>query len=95
MQGVDGIKTGYTEGSGYNLVASVRRDGRHLIGVVLGERSNGARDARMRQLLQDHLSQAAPRKTAPSIVPTMQDHSPQETYIGIETKGVGLGSANP
>jgi D-alanyl-D-alanine carboxypeptidase len=49
MQRVDGIKTGYTEASGYNLVSSVRRDGRHLIGVVLGERSNCARDARMRQ----------------------------------------------
>jgi hypothetical protein len=34
-------------------------------------------------------------RTAPSIVPTMQDHSPQETYDGIGTRGVGLGSANP
>jgi D-alanyl-D-alanine carboxypeptidase len=82
MQGVDGIKTGYTEDSGYNLVASVRRNGRHLIGVVLGERSNGARDARMRQLIEDHLSQAAPKRTAPSIVPAMQNPSPQETYNG-------------
>src|SRR6266566_2825341 len=82
--GVDGIKTGYTEASGYNLVASVRRDGRHLIGVVLGEKSNGARNARMRQLIEDHLSQAASRRTAPSIVPAMQvSPSPQETYNGI------------
>jgi len=95
MQGVDGIKTGYTEASGYNLVSSVRRGGRHLVGVVLGERSNDARDARMRQLIEDHLSQAAPRRTAPSIVPAMQEHSPQEMYNGIETKGVGLGSASP
>ncbi len=95
MQGVDGIKTGYTEASGYNLVSSVRRGGRHLVGVVLGERSNDARDARMRQLIEDYLSQAAPRRTAPSIVPAMQEHSPQEMYNGIETKGVGLGSASP
>src|SRR6266851_6139620 len=86
MQGVDGIKTGYTEASGYNLVSSVRRGGRHLVGVVLGERSNDARDARMRQLIEDYLSQAAPRRTAPSIVPAMQEHSPQEMYNGIETK---------
>jgi D-alanyl-D-alanine carboxypeptidase len=92
MQGVDGIKTGYTEASGYNRVASVRRNGRHLIGVVLGERSNGKRDARMRQLIEEHLSQAVPRRTAPSIVPAMQDHSAQETYNG---KGTGLGSASP
>src|SRR5215471_20963613 len=90
MQGVDGIKTGYTEASGYNLVASMRRDGRHLVGVVLGEKSNAARNARMRQLIEDHLFQAAPRRTAPSIVPAMQDHS----SLG-ETHGVGLGSASP
>ena len=66
MLGVDGIKTGYTEASGYNLVASIRRDGRHLIGVVLGEKSNAARNARMRQLLEDHLSQASPRRMVPS-----------------------------
>ncbi len=90
MQGVDGIKTGYTEASGYNLVASVRRDGRHLIGVVLGEKSNAARNARMRQLIEGYLSQAAPRRAAPSIVPVMQDHSPLRTNNGVEAKGAGL-----
>ena len=95
MQGIDGIKTGYTEASGYNLVASMRRDGRHLIGVVLGEKSNAARNARMRQLIEEHLSQAAPRRTAPSSVPAMQDHLPLRTYIGVETRGADLGLANP
>ena len=73
MQGVDGIKTGYTEASGYNLVSSVRRDGRHLVGVVLGERSNGARNARMRHLIEHHLRQTAPTRTPPSIMPAMKD----------------------
>jgi D-alanyl-D-alanine carboxypeptidase len=76
MQGIDGIKTGYTEASGYNLVASVRRDGRHLVGVVLGEKSNAARNARMRKLIEDHLLQAAPRRAAPStreLTPQAQD----------------------
>jgi D-alanyl-D-alanine carboxypeptidase len=86
MQGIDGIKTGYTEASGYNLVASVRRDGRHLVGVVLGEKSNAARNARMRKLIEDHLLQAAPRRGAPSIIPAMQDHS---------LLRAGLGSASP
>ena len=36
VKGIDGIKTGYTEASGYNLVTSVRRDGRHIVSVVLG-----------------------------------------------------------
>ena len=44
VQGVDGIKTGYTEASGYNLVASVQRGDRHIVSVVLGGTSNGARD---------------------------------------------------
>jgi D-alanyl-D-alanine carboxypeptidase len=95
MQGIDGIKTGYTEASGYNLVASMRRDGRHLVGVVLGEKSNAARNARMRRLIEDHLSQAAPTRTAPSSVQAVQDHLPLRTYIGVEMKGVDLGSANP
>ncbi len=96
MQGVDGIKTGYTEASGYSLVSSVRRDGRHLVGVVLGERSNGARNARMRQLIEHHLRQTAPTRTPPSIMPAMQDpNSLQETYNRNETTGVGLGAATP
>ena len=37
--GLDGIKTGYTSASGFNLVASAFRDGRRFIGVVLGARS--------------------------------------------------------
>ena len=57
VKGVDGIKTGYTDASGYNLVSSVRRDEKHIVAVVLGGTSNAARDARMRQLIEDHISQ--------------------------------------
>ncbi|MEZ5787215.1 MAG: hypothetical protein R3D62_12300, partial [Xanthobacteraceae bacterium] len=51
VEGVDGIKTGYTQASGYNLTASVRRDGKHIVAVVLGGKSNAKRDARMRELI--------------------------------------------
>jgi hypothetical protein len=68
VKGVDGIKTGYTEASGYNLVSSVRRDDRHIVAVVLGGTSNAARDARMRQLIEDHISQASPRRTVSLIM---------------------------
>jgi D-alanyl-D-alanine carboxypeptidase len=68
VKGVDGIKTGYTEASGYNLVSSVRRDEKHIIAVVLGGTSNAARDARMRQLIEDYISQASTRRTVPVIV---------------------------
>jgi D-alanyl-D-alanine carboxypeptidase len=49
--GVDGIKTGYIDAAGYNLVASARRDGRRVIAVALGGRSAGARDRRVAELL--------------------------------------------
>jgi len=68
VRGVDGIKTGYTEASGYNLVCSVRRDERHIVAVVLGGTSNAARDARMRQLIEANITLASTQRTAPIIV---------------------------
>jgi D-alanyl-D-alanine carboxypeptidase len=50
-RGTDGIKTGYIRASGFNLVASVRRGGRRLIGVVFGGRSPQRRDSHMRRLI--------------------------------------------
>ena len=67
VEGVDGIKTGYIRASGFNLVTSVKRDGRHVVAVVLGGTSAGARDARMRQLLAQHVGSASTRRTAPMI----------------------------
>jgi D-alanyl-D-alanine carboxypeptidase len=68
VKGVDGIKTGYTEASGYNLVTSTRRDERHIVAVVLGGTSNAARDARMRLLIEQHIVLASTQRTAPIIV---------------------------
>ena len=51
--GADGIKTGYIGASGYNLAASAVRNGRRLIGVVMGGPSAGSRDREMAALL-DH-----------------------------------------
>jgi D-alanyl-D-alanine carboxypeptidase len=78
VKGVDGIKTGYTEASGYNLTSSVRRDDKHIVAVVLGGTSNGARDARMRQLIEAHISQASTQRTAPIIVGTNGQESPHQ-----------------
>lgn len=50
-EGADGIKTGFTCGSGYNLVASAQRGGRRLIGVLLGSHTNVERHAEMVRLL--------------------------------------------
>ena len=50
--GVDGIKTGYIRASGFNLVASTKRYGRRLIGVVFGGKSAKSRDRHMRKLFE-------------------------------------------
>ncbi|MBP2294068.1 D-alanyl-D-alanine carboxypeptidase family protein [Azospirillum rugosum] len=50
-EGMDGIKTGYTVASGFNLAASAVRDGRRLVAVVLGGKSAASRDIRMAALL--------------------------------------------
>jgi D-alanyl-D-alanine carboxypeptidase len=67
VEGVDGIKTGYVRASGFNLVTSMRRNGRHLVAVVMGGTSGRARDARMRQLLQEYVMEASVRRTAPQV----------------------------
>ncbi len=58
VEGVDGIKTGYTRASGFNLLTNVERDGRHLVGVVLGGSSGRSRDNRMAELISDYLPKA-------------------------------------
>src|SRR5215468_12711694 len=63
VEGIDGIKTGYTQASGFNLVASVRRNNRHIVSVVMGGTSANARDARMRSLIEEYIVAAAPQKT--------------------------------
>lgn len=69
VPGVDGIKTGYTNASGFNLVTSVRYKNRHIVAVVLGGRTGAARDQYMRELIADNLDDAtAGKRTAPLVV---------------------------
>ncbi len=67
VSGVDGIKTGYTRASGFNLVTSVHRDSRYIVAVVLGGHSASQRDAQMRELISAHFKEAALRRTAPML----------------------------
>ncbi len=59
VRGADGIKTGYTRASGFNLVTSVRYGGRNLVGVILGENSGRSRDKHMTELMNFHLKRRA------------------------------------
>ncbi len=56
--GVNGLKTGYTAASGFNLTTTVRHDGKSIIAVVLGGKTARARDTRMISLLDQTLPQA-------------------------------------
>ncbi|MGH8549712.1 MAG: D-alanyl-D-alanine carboxypeptidase family protein [Methylococcales bacterium] len=87
-QGTDGIKTGYIRASGYNLAASTVRNGRRLIGVVLGGSTSKARNRQMMSLLDQAFArlergQPGPARSSfvnrPSIVPTDANPSVSKT----------------
>lgn len=75
-EGADGLKTGYINASGHNLVTSAMRGGVRLIGVVMGARTNPERDAHMASLLDDGFEQLGvpvsrrtpPRFRMPSLI---------------------------
>ncbi len=62
-EGVEGIKTGYTRMSGFNIVTSVRRGGKHVVAAVFGGATAAARNATARVLLDRALLQASMVKT--------------------------------
>jgi D-alanyl-D-alanine carboxypeptidase len=90
VEGVDGIKTGYTRASGFNLVTSMRRGRRHVVAVVLGGRSSGQRDAQMRRLLSAHIMTASTRRTATAIA-----EAPSEHRIALAGEAVPLPPGKP
>ncbi len=51
IAGADGLKTGYTRESGFNLATSVNRDGHSIVAVVMGGETAHARDMHMQQLV--------------------------------------------
>jgi D-alanyl-D-alanine carboxypeptidase len=78
VEGVDGIKTGYTRASGFNLVTSVKRNNRYIVAVVLGGRSSRARDAHMRELIGGYMPRAyAGVRTAPMIAEALEPKAPR------------------
>lgn len=57
FEGADGMKTGFTCDSGFNVVATASRDGRRVIAVVLGENSSAERNIRAASLLEHGFQQ--------------------------------------
>jgi D-alanyl-D-alanine carboxypeptidase len=88
VEGIDGIKTGYTSASGFNLVTSVHRNNRHLVAVVLGGTSAGARDARMRNLIEIYIASASAstQRTVPAVA---QAAGARTEKIATKAKDIG------
>ncbi|WP_058635312.1 D-alanyl-D-alanine carboxypeptidase [Aureimonas ureilytica] len=67
VQGVDGIKTGYINASGFNLVTSVVRGNKKLVAVVMGGRTARSRDDHMVELVNKYLPDVSTRGSEPLI----------------------------
>jgi D-alanyl-D-alanine carboxypeptidase len=74
--GLDGMKTGYIRASGFNLVASARRGGKHVVAVVFGGTTAGRRNSTMRGLLDAALARASPTKTRRPSAPLVARAAP-------------------
>ena len=70
IEGVDGIKTGYTRASGFNLASSAQRDGHRIFAVVLGGESAASRDAQMAYLIDNAFAQIDARTGGHPVAPT-------------------------
>ena len=66
--GMDGMKTGYISQSGFNLVASAKRDDKRLIGVVFGGRTSASRNEEMAKLLDAAFKKSFPKTTPQPIL---------------------------
>jgi D-alanyl-D-alanine carboxypeptidase len=67
IEGMDGIKTGYTRASGFNLLTSVKRNGRYIVAVVMGGASAASRDRTMAGLIEEQIGNGATIRTASAI----------------------------
>ncbi|MDQ3125902.1 MAG: D-alanyl-D-alanine carboxypeptidase, partial [Pseudomonadota bacterium] len=80
--GYDGMKTGYTNASGYNLAASAVRDGRRIITIVLGGRSTASRNAHVAALMDTGFDVERARARGETI---------QVAQTFFEARGFGIG----
>ena len=83
IEGVDGIKTGFTHASGFNLVTSVHRDGRYIVAVVMGGRSSLERDAHMRELIIAQMKESALKRAAPAIAKSNRRDEPRPALADV------------
>jgi len=96
--GADGIKTGFIRASGFNLVASAKRDGRRLIGVVFGGKTQPQRDHQMARLLDQGFARIAEGEPAVANIAdaTVADTvPPQAKLVQLSLDAAGDGDPVP
>lgn len=91
FQGMDGIKTGYINASGFNLAASAVRDNHRLIGIIMGGESAHARDMKMAQLLDDSFARI--ERGGP--LQTVEDRGPAVTETIANRAGRAIADLSP
>lgn len=94
VAGVDGIKTGYTRASGFNLMTSAKSEGRHIVSVVLGGRSGASRDKIMTDLVLASLPRAATSGRA-MVAEASEREAPEERVKPIERPRVAAAEPAP
>jgi D-alanyl-D-alanine carboxypeptidase len=80
-EGMDGLKTGLTNASGFNLAASAVRNGRRLIGVVFGGSSAAQRDDAMAQLLDDGFRREGAVEMTTALPPPVPQRKPSGAAV--------------
>jgi D-alanyl-D-alanine carboxypeptidase (penicillin-binding protein 5/6) len=93
-QGMDGIKTGYTNASGFNLVSAVKDGNRRVVGVVLGGRTARSRDAKMAGLLDQYLGRASSSGGA-KLVASVNARQPVEVASAAEASDLPVPATAP
>ncbi|MGB6117511.1 MAG: D-alanyl-D-alanine carboxypeptidase family protein [Mesorhizobium sp.] len=88
VEGVDGIKTGYTRASGFNLVSSVRDGDRKLVAVVMGGSSGRARDAYMERLIKANISKTKGRGNNP-LIASREAASSNKVVAALDEEDIG------
>lgn len=89
VAGVDGLKTGFTNGAGYCLAASANRNGRRIIAVVMGSPDSKTRDLKVMELLERGYAARPP----PATLPTVKTNQAGATKASSEIPSVNLNTA--
>jgi D-alanyl-D-alanine carboxypeptidase (penicillin-binding protein 5/6) len=84
-QGMDGIKTGYTNASGFNIVSAVRLGDRHIVGVVMGGATARSRDNKMAALFDRYAKNVSSAGVAPPVLTNTARGKPQPVEVASVT----------